>query len=277
MTTRDFTDQFETLPINNAFGNTITLYDYQKSLLDDFDTYKYLIVKHSRQMGITTLLTLKIANFLINNTDEHKTILFISNKLDLSYDMVKKVIALLSFYYIDIPFVIDNKRTIKLKNGNTFKIVSPTTDGLRGIQTNTLIIDNAADINNLNDLLGAFLPMCNKVILTSGNNINPNFFNKLFINDNDNVYVKRKVLWNLRPEFNSIRWYEDIKKMMGDDKLFDSEVNLIDCNDCITVKKDRTISIRLNEELITKVSMKLINDDISLSDYIRTLIINDLY
>ena len=175
-----------------------------------------------------------------------------------------------------------NKRTtssMELSNGNKFDVFGDNVDYLRGYKSNTIIVDNAAFINRLEEVI----KMTNtiklikdkpSIILASANNINENYFNKLFLDEN-NMFVKRKILWNQNPKFTN-EWYSKLTETMVDEH-FKAEIDLVDFEGPIGIAKtkDRIINVRIDDDLMSHLTNRLVERDLSLSDYIRTLIKND--
>jgi hypothetical protein len=69
----------------------IELYEYQKDLLNTLDNNRFIMVRHSRQMGISTILKLYLANAVINNYDEGKTFVILTPKLSSTYEFLEEV------------------------------------------------------------------------------------------------------------------------------------------------------------------------------------------
>jgi len=78
----------------------------------------------------------------------------------------------------------------------------------------------------------------------------------------------------MNPIYNN-DWYENIKKLYGEN--LNSFYCEIDLKNISPIKnKDRIINVRLDDETMNKLSTKLIEMDLSLSEYIRTLIKKDI-
>jgi predicted DNA binding CopG/RHH family protein len=79
--------------------------------------------------------------------------------------------------------------------------------------------------------------------------------------------------WVLHPNRDNI-WYEKIKENYGGNiDMFNSEINLIDIPN--KTNKNRVVTIRVNDDILNKITDKLLERDLSISEYIRQLIEDD--
>lgn len=266
--------------IDTTKSTNFVPYDYQNELCTNLDNNRFLSIQHSRQMGITSLLSFYVCNFLINNTNK-KNVIYVKTGGSDGKHFIEKLRIIINEYLIDVPninFITNNSSNIKLSNNNEiFLIVGKHIKNFDEDRTYSLVVDNAVYVEDLNELISKF--MCKKVkqIILASNKISSynQFYNTIFINQNS-IFSKHNIDWKLNPKFNG-QWYDKTKLLYGNENDFNCEINLWDVEPKIekTNAKNRIINVRLDDELLAKVSKKLINEDVSLSEYIRNLINND--
>ena len=127
-------------------------YPFQDDTLTDFINYDRSIVLKSRQMGISTLVagySLWLMTF-----HESKDILCLS----ITQETAKAIVTKVRFGNDNLPswlkqkIILDNQLSLKLKNGSQIKAVSSTGASGRSAALSLLIIDEAAFIQNAQDL-----------------------------------------------------------------------------------------------------------------------------
>ena len=249
------------------------LRNYQTTLLESLRTNKFSLIKHSRQMGVSTVLVEFIVETLLeqNNTNNNTIILF-TEKLASAKHLLNKI--RLDGRISDLKKIKDTVSILQLENGNLIKIAS-TLDGLRALNSTHVIIDNACFINRLDDIISCIIPVLSsqfnsKLIIASSNKKGSSFFNNLF-NDNENNFIKNKLHWSIDEE--NIKKYEEYK-LIVDSETFKIEMDLEDSPE-IKLNKDHLLSFRVNDELYVNLTKKLLILDLSLSEYLRTIINKD--
>lgn len=244
----------------------IELYDYQKNLLKVFKEQQFVLVKQSRQMGISTLLCEYVLEEILFNED--KQIVILSNNQASGIILLDNIKLSLK----NTAMITNTRRSLKLINGNRINVIT-SLDDLRGIMPNLIIVDNAGHVTNLEKIINHFnqysLPET-KIIINSNNNTN-SYFNKLY--NNNNKFYKVLINWDLHPHRDKV-WYNKMKENYGNNlDLFNSEINLIDVPN--KTNKNRIVTIRINDDLLSKITDKLLERDLSISEYIRQLIEKD--
>lgn len=255
--------------------NKIDLYEFQKELLNEFDDKRYILTLSSRQMGCSSMLSLYIANWLINNDTDMKRLVILVDKPNTKIASIRAIIN----NYCEINNIENletaaSTRSLYLNNGNSILI----TNNLLSIDITPqnsfgLVVDNAAWIRDLIGQMAYAIPVINKLIMVSGFNVNKNdFYDKLFISDN-NLFKKIKITWDLHPNHNE-EWYKTQEELFKYGTSFYSEIHL-ERKEKSNPPKNNMINVRLTDELLMKISRKLLEKDISVSEYIRQLIEND--
>ncbi len=282
-------DVFTTLTYKN-----ITPFDYQLKFIDDVHKNNCIVTK-SRQMGVTSMMELYIAWYVIFNSS--KTVFILGASLESSKRILDGVKIILQNYSVDggeWDFVVNKKTELRLKNRCIIKAVSPSIEASRGYSIDLMYIDEAAFTSNFEEIYAASgicmqMRKSSKFIIASNPKDNSSF-NRLFLNAVDGGYFKQiKLHWSVNPKYSkdikeedadspfkySSPWFYEMFNRLGNNiKLTEQEL------ECVVRYKDetnktKTISLRMDGDLHKKLQDKL-NPGVSISDYIRTLIEKDL-
>ncbi len=134
------------------------LYDFQERSLKEIRSNRYNIILKARQMGISTLVAAySLWMALFNNETK---ILVVSMKRDVAKNLVQKA----KFAHDNLPVwmreekVEDNKTSIGLSNGSKIFAESTSGDAGRSESLSMLIIDEAAFIDDVEELWSAAKP-----------------------------------------------------------------------------------------------------------------------
>jgi hypothetical protein len=258
-------------PLNGwKYGNE--LQDYEKDFLCNLVEHKFTINLHSRQMNITTLNSIYVTYNLIFGTDEK--IIYVGNKLDCTYHFIDKVRQILFNYNQDNKdLVINNKKEIRLKNGNKLIGISANSYGIIGYTPTKVLIDSATYINGFEHMLNAIL--CS---LTTFGSLHifaqPNrldYVYQLYVSDNNN-FKKFKYHYSLNPKRFSVENINKMKTHISDDEWKQS----MELEFLLYEPKEYTLQVRVDNQIYNKISKRLMERDISLSEYLRKLIGDDL-
>lgn len=274
----------------------ITPFKYQLEILEQFQENKMNLVVQSRQMHITSLTCLYIAWYALFNTD--KVIYIISHNTDSAIRILENIRIILqncsfeNIYHWEDDFIKDNKTTIQLKNGCRIKASGASANAGRGESINFLYIDNAAFVKDLEYIwmatgmaLSAFKD--SKCIISSSPRENSHF-NLIATNaaQSKNDFKLNIIHWSKHPEYSkninqtkdensefllTSPWYEEAKLRLGNNyrRICEELECVLDYT--YNPPKDKTISLRLDQETHDKIQSKLKLGQ-SVSDYIRTLI-----
>lgn len=214
------------------------LYDFQERSLKDIRKNKYNIILKARQMGISTLVA-GYALWLALFTNETK-ILVVSMKRDVAKNLVQKA----KFAHDNLPVwmreekVEDNKTSIGLSNGSKIFAESTSGDAGRSESLSMLIIDEAAFIDDVEELWSAAKPTLDvgngrAIVLSTPKNVG-SWFHKQWssaisgakkISDDPekwegiggNKFHPIKLHWSLHPNRDS-EWRREQDEVMGPDK-----------------------------------------------------------
>lgn len=277
----EFTEKYNVFYDGKEWHHGITLQSYEREFLNELSNNRFTLSLASRQMHMTTLLSCYVAYCILFNKEERMA--YISPKLDTSCNFISKVKMIIDNYIelssSKIKTIIHNKKSIKLSNNNKITGFSPSATGFCGYTITQGLIDNPEHIDNLLSLLTSALVgslstngsihMVGSPKITDMNEFN--YFEVLWTS-NDSLYKRNTYHYSRNTKYTPER-IDNIKTMLGS-YSFNSEMELMFVK---TQKiKDKIIQTRVNNDLSNKVGMRLIELDISLSDYIRNLIIKDL-
>ena len=187
------------------------LYNFQEETLQAFHDYKFNIILKSRQMGISTLVAAYSLWLMIFNKD--KEILLISLKQDDAKDVVTKVRDANTELptWMKVQCIEDNRLSLKFANGSQIRAASTTKKSGVGHALSLLIIDEAALIDEAEDLWTSAQPTLstggNAIVLSTPRGVG-NWFHKMWqgAEENNNGKIGKNgfhpitLPWQLHPE-----------------------------------------------------------------------------
>ena len=213
------------------------LYPFQEETLKSFHDYKFNIILKSRQMGISTLVAVYSLWLMIFHKD--KNILLIS----LKQDDAKEVITKVHFANENLPTwlkvkcIEDNRLSLKFANGSQIKAASTTKKSGVGHALSLLIIDEAALIEDADDLWTSAIPTLSTggdaIILSTPRGVG-NWFHKMWQGAEEsgdgkagkNEFHPITLPWHLHPERDD-EWRRIEGEKQGSPKKASQEY---DCN-----------------------------------------------
>lgn len=202
------------------------LYPYQEKVLKLWQGNPYSIIIKSRQLGISTLASGYAFWLILFHPD--KNVLCLATKQDTAKNMVTKV----KFMYDNIPSWLkvdkeeNNRLTLRLKNGSQIKATSAASDAGRSEAVSLLLVDEAAFIDNMDELWTSVLPTLSTgggCIALSTPNGTGNWFHKTYTkaetgtkSENDLVdFLPIKLPWFVHPERDQ-KWRDQQDELLGD-------------------------------------------------------------
>ena len=194
-------------------------YLFQEKLLFLLSKHDRTIILKSRQLGITTLSAAYALWLMIFKKDQ--SILALAPTQEKARNIVDKV----RFSYDELPSWLkvasleNNKLSLILVNGSKIKAASGASESARGYTANVLILDEAAFIDNAEELWGSAqqtLATGGKAIILSTPNGIGGFFHQMWANAEvgDNNFVPIKLRWDVHPS-RTKSWREDQDKELG--------------------------------------------------------------
>lgn len=237
------------------------------------------IILNSRQMGVTTMLSHFLAWKMLTTSEK---ILFISNGASQGIRAVSLVFQIIQnaigYEAADIFFNINNRKELKTKSNAWLITIAPTSQYYIGRNFDCAIIENCAFISKFKELYTNLIPSINKKLILTSSAGEYNYFSKILekTNKNKTRFKKSELYWKQNPFINDI---EEIKKTM-EEKQFESEYEMKFFSK--KTQKEKVINFRIEKKLLKKINDKLfrlsenLNEEISISSYLRNLIENDL-
>lgn len=194
-------------------------YQFQDKLLFLLNKHDRVLILKSRQLGITTLAAAYSLWLMIFKKDQ--SILALAPTQEKAKNIVDKV----RFAYAELPSwlkvasIEDNKLSLFLSNGSKIKAASGASESARGYTANILILDEAAFIDNADDLWGSAqqtLATGGKAIVLSTPNGLDGFFHRMWSDAEagDNNFIPIKLRWDVHPE-RTQKWRDDQDKELG--------------------------------------------------------------
>ena len=181
-------------------------YPYQSDLLTDFNDYRFNVILKARQLGISTITGAYIVWMMLFHRD--KNILVMATKFKTASNLVKKVKAILKNlpeWLVVANISIDNRASFELSNGSQIQAASTSGDAGRSEALSLLVIDEAAHVENLNELWAGLYPTIStggRVIALSTPNGVGNWFHKIYsgAEEGNNDFHPIKLLWDVHPD-----------------------------------------------------------------------------
>lgn len=287
----------------------LTPFEYQIEFIRNIHNIDKNFAIKSRQMHISSMMTIYIAWYVIFN--QNKQVVIMAHNLKGAKRILEQIKIILQNYSVDDEknetvnqtyfhweddFVINKQTELKLKNGCRIQTYAPFANSGKGCPIDFLYIDEAAFIKKFEQIYMALAIAANmnknsKTVIASTPYDN-SFFNKLFLNATDDGYSNIiRLHWSLHPVYSKgiqedrVRespyqytspWFEDMVKNYYRNSVSAVEQEL----ECVVryqeeTNKIKTISLRMDEAFYKKISNHLKPGE-TISNYIRSLIEKDL-
>jgi hypothetical protein len=199
------------------------LYPFQAKVVKLWAQNDYCIINKSRQLGISTLAAGYALWLMLFQKD--KNILCIATKQETARNMVTKVKFMFNNLptWLKVPVEEDNKLSLRLNNGSIIKATSAATDAGRSEAVSLLIIDEAAFIENVDQIWASSqqtLSTGGKALVISTPYGTGNFFHKTFsaAEIQANEFVAIKLPWYVHPERDEA-WRKKQDDLLGDPRM----------------------------------------------------------
>lgn len=137
---------------------TIKLYDYQKEIIEKFQTNKKLAVLQARQSGKTTTAVCVILHYILFNS--HKLVGILANKADSAREVLKRIKDAYEALPDWLQQGIDkwNEGSIELENKTKVIAAATSSSAIRGKSCNLLYIDECSFIPRWDEFSASVLP-----------------------------------------------------------------------------------------------------------------------
>lgn len=195
-------------------------YDFQADLLSDFNANRFNVILKARQMGISTIVAAYIVWLMLFHRD--KNVLVMATKFGTAANLVKKVKAMMRHLpdWVQISTVsVDNRTSFILTNGSQIKASSTSADAGRSEALSLLVLDEAAHIENLDDLWTGLYPTISTggrcIALSTPNGVG-NWFHQCYTEAETSVnnFNPIRLYWDIHPDRDQ-EWFEKETRNMS--------------------------------------------------------------
>ena len=195
------------------------LYPFQEDLMQNVNDNRFNVILKSRQLGISTLSAGYSLWLMLFHED--KNILVIATKQEVAKNLVTKV----RFMHDNLPSWLkgqteeDNKLSLRLKNGSQIKATSAAGDAGRSEALSMLIIDEAAFINNVEEIWTSAQSTLSTgggaIVLSTPNGVG-NWFHKIWVQATQGEqWHPTELHWTVHPERDQ-KWRDEQSKLLGE-------------------------------------------------------------
>jgi len=203
---------------------TFKLFQYQKELITSLNKNRFNIVLKARQLGASTIVAGYILWYCLFHKD--KNVVIVANKQKSSRNVMRKaklMYSLLPNWLKVTDLVIDNKNEIEFSNRSRISAEATTMDAGASDSISLLLIDEAALIDNLEEMWGAIFPTLStggRCIVNSTPRGVGHYYHTLWKEgvNGDNPFVPTKLMWDARPDRDQA-WFDSETKSMTAKKI----------------------------------------------------------
>lgn len=182
-------------------------WDFQKDLIQSYRDHPHNIILKSRQLGVSTLTSAYCVWLMLFHRE--KTIMVVGTKLKVATNLVKKVKGIMKnlppWFGQLAKIKDDNKTTFSLTNGSQIEAGSKATDVGRSEALSLLVIDEAAHIENIDEVWMAAGPTMATggrcIAISSPKGIGNWFYHKYMKSETgENEFRGHKLMWDVHPD-----------------------------------------------------------------------------
>ena len=198
-----------------------TTFDYQDTLLSDFNDHRFNVILKARQLGISTIVA-GYATWLMLFRRE-KAVLVLATKFKTAANLavkVKKMMKSVPDWLRIAEITVDNQTSFELSNGSTIKASTTSKgDAGRSEALSLLIIDEAAHVENMEELWTGIFPTISTggrcIALSTPNGVG-NWFYKTYSDaeNQSNNFHPVNLPWHVHPD-NTPEWFQEQTKSMS--------------------------------------------------------------
>lgn len=196
-------------------------FDYQDELLKTFNERRYTVILKARQLGISTIVAGYVSWLLMFRRE--KSVVVIATKFDVAANLVKKVKSMINHLpsWVRISEIsINNQTSFQLANGSWIKASSTSGDAGRSEALSLLVIDEAAHIENLDEIWTAAAPTLSAggrcIALSSPYGAQGWFYETYVKAENgENDFFPVNLPWSVHPERDQ-DWFDEISRNMSE-------------------------------------------------------------
>ena len=192
-------------------------YPFQSTLLKDFNDYRFSIILKARQLGISTITAAYITWLMLFHRE--KNVLIMATQFKTACNLVRKVRSIfknLPDWILISKIDVDNRTSIELSNGSQVKASSTAGDAGRSEALSLLVIDEAAHIENMEELWAGLYPTISTggrcIVISTPKGVG-NWFHKTYAeaDQGTNDFFPVRLPWAVHPEHDQ-EWFEKESK-----------------------------------------------------------------
>ena len=195
-------------------------FDFQDTLLTEFNDYRFNVILKARQLGISTITAGYVVWLMLFHRD--KAILVMATKFATAGNLVKKVKNIMRNLpdWLKIATIsVDNRTSFELSNGSSIKATSTSGDAGRSEALSLLVLDEAAHIEGLEELWTGLYPTLSTggrcIALSTPNGVG-NWFHKTCVDAESgaNNFKLVTLPWSVHPDRDE-SWYKKETRNMS--------------------------------------------------------------
>lgn len=195
-------------------------FEFQRQLLQDFNDHRFNIILKARQLGISTISAGYVTWMMLFHRD--KNVLVMATKFGVAANLVKKVKSIMKTlpdWLLIANISVDNRTSFELSNGSQIKASSTSGDAGRSEALSLLVIDEAAHVENLDELWTGLYPTLSTggrcIALSTPNGVG-NWFHQTYVDaeQETNDFYPTKLPWDVHPD-RGVDWFEKETRNMS--------------------------------------------------------------
>lgn len=199
------------------------LFEQQKRIIRAYIKHRFNLVTKPRQAGVTTVTAAYFAYLLLFSDEKNpEKILILANRQEMAQEFLGKVKTFLDkmpdWLWVKSPnqqrYTTESKKNIVLFNGSECKAVATSKGALRGFTPTFLVIDEAAHIDDGEEIFGASMTALNTggncALISTPNGLDPLYYRTYDgAKKGDNSFNIVELKWYKDPRYNAgLRWIQ---------------------------------------------------------------------
>jgi predicted DNA binding CopG/RHH family protein len=247
--------------------------NYTKKMLGEFEKYQYLAYLNAVNIEVEFSIECYIAYFLLFNKEKKNTILSYTSDISNKKRIINGVKLKINYFLeknndFNIKIISNNTNDLILNNGNIFTFINKNSENVSEV-----IFNYASYIDDFESIFKITKKWAPKIMIFSTISKKPNYYYDEIIKNDDN-FTKIKLNWQVNDIFTE--YYGQIIKEQYGEENFKREYELITPDYKNLDPKSKLISLRLSENQLNKIIHKLVDKNISISEYLRELVDFDI-
>lgn len=195
------------------------LYGFQRGVVQDYEDYRFNIIRKFRQGGISTTTAVYCLWRALFFTDQQSFVVSISDREAMNFHkIIRRAYDSLPEFIKGQP-IVENQHELILETGGSIQCYTPKAG--RGFSTGLLIIDEAAFIPEMGDFWGRVYPTVStggKAIVISTVNGMGNWYHQTWVGaeNGTNKFHPVRLHYTDHPSYRDPQWVEDTRAQLGE-------------------------------------------------------------